>query len=125
MSVLKQLGAILLMAAMSLPLWAGSTLSADPAEVVFRSQVTGEKSVKIQLYNLAKEKTTLQVQNFDGKILFKQQIRNHNGYSLLLNLGQLPEGNYIIQVSQEDGAKAQVVRVNEDGLLLSKVVDEG
>lgn len=112
------------MAAMSLPVWASSTFSADPAEVVFRSQVTGEKSVKIQLYNLAKEKTTLQVQNLEGKVLFEQQIRNHNGYSLLLNLGQLPEGNYIIQVSQEDGAKAQVVRVNEDGLLLSKVVDE-
>lgn len=122
MSILKQLGAVLLLTAMSLPMWA--TPTATPGEITVKTKAVEQKSVAIHLYNLGQEMTTLQIQGRQGKVYYEKNIFNHNGFSMLLDLEQLPEGSYILYVKQKDEVKSQVVRVTEEGLLLSQVVEE-
>ena len=123
MSILKQFGAVLLLASISLPIWA-SPAAVSPGEITFKTRTVDNKSIAIQLYNLDKEKTTVQVQDREGNVYYQKRINNHNGFSMLLDLKQLPEGSYILQVNREDGAMSQVVRVTETGLLLSQIVEE-
>ncbi|MCO6476467.1 MAG: hypothetical protein J5I94_07590 [Phaeodactylibacter sp.] len=122
MSILKQLGAVLLLTAMSLPMWA--TPIATPGEITVKTKAVEQKSVAVHLYNLGQETTTLQIQGRQGKVYYEKNIFNHNGFSMLLDLEQLPEGSYILYVKQKDEVKSQVVRVTEEGLLLSQVVEE-
>ena len=124
MSILKKLGAALLMAAISLPMWAAPATLTPTGEITFKTKTVENKSVAILLYNLDKEKTTVQVQDRQGKVYYEKRINHHNGFSMLLDLEQLPEGSYVIQVSRKDGKTSQVVRVMEDGLMLSQIVDK-
>ncbi|MCB0546843.1 MAG: hypothetical protein KDD19_04595 [Phaeodactylibacter sp.] len=123
MFILKRFGAALLLAAISLPLWAAPAIT-SPGEITFRTRAIDQKSIAVQLYNLAQETTTLQVQNREGQVYFEKRISKHNGFSMLLDLEQLPEGSYILSVKRKDGVKTQVVRVTEDGLLLSQITEE-
>ncbi|MCB0563866.1 MAG: T9SS type A sorting domain-containing protein [Phaeodactylibacter sp.] len=123
MSILKKLGAALLMAAISLPMWAAPATLTPTGEITFKTKTVENKSVAILLYNLNQEKTTVQVQDRQGNVYYEKRINHHNGFSMQLDLEQLPEGSYVIQVSRKDGKTSQVVRVMEDGLLLSQIVD--
>ena len=123
MSILKKIGAALLMAAISLPMWAAPATLTPTGEITFKTKTVENKSVAILLYNLNQEKTTVQVQDRQGNVYYEKRINHHNGFSMQLDLEQLPEGSYVIQVSRKDGKTSQVVRVMEDGLLLSQIVD--
>ena len=124
MSILKKLGAALLMAAISLPMWAAPATLTPTGEITFKTKTVENKSVAILLYNLNQEKTTVQVQDRQGNVYYEKRINHHNGFSMQLDLEQLPEGSYVIQVSRKDGKTSQVVRVMEDGLMLSQIVDK-
>lgn len=124
MSTLKQLGAVLLLAAISYPAWASSSISAPPGEITFKTKVVEQKSIAVQLYNLGQEKTTIEVQDREGKVYYQKSIKGHNGYSIVLHLDELPESSYIISVSHKDGVSTQVVRIEEYGLMLSQIVEE-
>ncbi|MCB0559539.1 MAG: T9SS type A sorting domain-containing protein [Lewinellaceae bacterium] len=124
MSILKKLGAALLLAAISLPMWAAPATANATGEITIKTKAVDSKSIAIYLYNLDKEKTTLQVRDRHGNVYFQKRINHHNGFSMLLDLEQLPAGSYIIQVNRKDGASSQVVRVMEEGLLLSQIVEK-
>lgn len=124
MFILKRFGAALLLAAISLPLWAAPATNARPGEITFKTRAVEQKSLSIRLYNLEQEKTTFQLRDRQGNVYFEENIYNHNGFSMLLDLAQLPEGSYILYAKQKDEVKSQVVRVTEDGLLLSQVVED-
>ncbi|MCO6488308.1 MAG: hypothetical protein J5I98_07825 [Phaeodactylibacter sp.] len=125
MIILKQFGAALLLAAMSFPLWATApNFDGVPGEVAFKTKVVEQKSVAVQLYNLGQERTTIEVQDREGKVYYQKSIKGHNGYSIVLHLDELPQSSYIISVSHKDGVSTQVVRIEEDGLMLSQIVEE-
>lgn len=124
MSILKQLGAVLLLAAISFPAWASSSADTTPGEITLKTRVVEQKSVAVQLYNLGQERTTIEVQDREGKVYYQKSIKGHNGYSIVLHLDELPESSYVISVSHKDGVSSQVVRIEEDGLMLSQIVEE-
>ena len=77
------------------------------------------KMVVIQLVNLAEQPTFLSLRNTYGDLYYKESIRKHNGHRALLDLNKLPEGRYILSVSQKGMKKTQVIRVSEGQILVS------
>ncbi|MCB9289614.1 MAG: hypothetical protein H6560_20080 [Lewinellaceae bacterium] len=124
MSIFKKLGAALLLAAISLPVWAASSVNTIGGDITVKTRTVEAKSIAVQLYNLDKENTLLQVKDQQGNVYFEKSIHNHNGFSMILDLESLPEGTYLLSVNREDGNKTQVVRVMDNRLLLSQIVDK-
>jgi len=85
------------------------------------TKVVEAKKVVVQLTNLAEQPTLLTLRSTRGNVYYKGTIRKHNGHRTLLDLSQLPEGRYILSVSQKGNEKSQVIRVTEGRVLLSDV----
>lgn len=77
------------------------------------------KKVVVQLANLAKQPTFLMLQSTYGDVYYKEAIRKHNGHRTLLDLEKLPAGKYILSVRQKGETQSQVIRVTEEGVLVS------
>ena len=101
------------------------TLSAadtPDAELKMKSKVVQDHKVVVQLINLQQENTTLKLQSLDGDITYFQEIiRQHNGYISRLNLKNLKDGRYVLQVDQADISKIQVVLIRNGKVRLSGV----
>lgn len=110
--------AALLLGVMSMPY----AHAAPPGgEILWKVVAKEGKVLKVNLANLQQVKTVVQLKDLKGSSYFTRVVRNHNGFLRLLNLSQLPEGKYVLSVSQSDEVISQVVVVDEDGLKLSAI----
>jgi|APTNR8051073442_1049403.scaffolds.fasta_scaffold01126_7 hypothetical protein len=111
--------AALLLGVLTMPVFAQA---ANPESKILVKVAPKEgKILKINLANLQKEKTVVQLKNLEGSTYFTKVVRNHNGFLRQLNLSQLPKGRYVLSVSQNDEVISQVVVIDEAGLKLSAI----
>ena len=89
--------------------------------MILRSQVEDNEVLRVQLANLLKKPTVVKLSRLDGKTLFLDTVRHHNGYLHGLNLRQIQHGTYLLTVEQEDQALQQVVLIKPGMILLSRV----
>lgn len=100
------------------------TLSAsnNPDELHVKSKVVDNNAIVVQLINLQQAATSVTIESLDGEtIYFKELVRHHNGYIRKINLDNLSEGRYVLQVNQGDVSKKQVVLVRDGKVQLSSV----
>jgi hypothetical protein len=81
-----------------------------------------DRSLLVHLANLQKEKTSLSLESLDNREIYHElNITAHNGYMTRLNLSKLPKGRYILKVKQESGSLRQVLVVDQNSILCSKI----
>lgn len=88
---------------------------------IFRIKPVETKVFQINLANLQKKPTSVSLTNLKGTTFFKETIRNHNGYARKLNLGQLPNGRYVLTVKQNGEALSKVIYVDKDAMRISGI----
>ena len=114
---------LLMSLALALPML--QLLANPPIENVLLSTKVDERSLVVHLANLQKEKTVLTLESLDSRETFHEQvITDHNGYNGRLNLNELPKGRYILRVKQGNGSLRQVVVVDQNSILCSKIAAE-
>ena len=80
-----------------------------------------DNTVVLYMANLQQETTAVELTDLEGNTYFTRYIKNHNGYSLKVDLEAVPQGRYILHVTQKDTQKTQVIYKGEDKLLISQV----
>ncbi len=114
---------LLMSLALALPML--QLLATPPIENVLLSTKVDQRSLVVHLANLQKEKTVLTLESLDSRETFHEQvITDHNGYNRRLNLNELPKGRYILRVKQGNGSLRQVVVVDQNSILCSKIAAE-
>jgi len=108
------------------------TLTAFPAsgtdftgDVQLKSKVVDDHSLQFQVFNLEQQWTLIELRTMDGsKTYFKKHVIRHNGFLKRLNLESLPNGRYLLTVTQNDEELSQVVVKKDDQIMLSQVTEE-
>jgi hypothetical protein len=99
-----------------------NTLPATPAKMLVKVHQLETGVLHLQLANLQKVNTTITLHDLDGTSYFRQQVNDHNGYSIKLNLSEVPAGRYVMRIHQADGKEvSQIIYKSEDQLLLSQL----
>ena len=113
--------AALALLAVSLPIRANTS----PTDIIHLcTQAVEAKKVVVQVTNLAEKTTQIRLESAYGdKVYYQEYIRKHNGHRALLDLGQLPEGRYILSVSQKGETKSQVIRITEGRVMVSHCIN--
>ena len=112
--------AALALLAVSLPIRANTS----PTDIIHLcTQAVEAKKVAVQVANLAEKTTQIRLESAYGKVYYQEYIRKHNGHRALLDLGQLPEGRYILSVSQKGETKSQVIRITEGRVMVSHCIN--
>lgn len=94
-------------------------------ENVMMNTKVEDRSLVVRLANLQKEKTVLTLESLDGLEVYHEQVINdHNGFNAKLNLNDLPKGRYVLKIKQNSGALRQVIVVDPNSILCSKVAAE-
>lgn len=91
-----------------------------PAKLLLKVETVDQNHLKLHLANLLQETTVISIQDFEGTTYFRQTITDHNGYAANINLEALPEGRYLLRVTQKDNQIDQVVLKGEDTLFVSQ-----
>lgn len=111
---------LLMSLALALPML--QLLANPPIENVLLNTKVDERSLVVHLANLQKEKTVLTLESLDSRETFHEQVINdHNGYNARLNLNELPKGRYILRVKQGNGSLRQVLVIDQNSILCSKI----
>lgn len=99
----------------------GADAPADEIEkVLVRTNVVDDYALQLRLANLQQEVTRVEIKHMTRKIAyFTDVIRNHNGYAAQIDLSDLPQGRYLLEISQQNESRKVVLRVNEHGLFVS------
>lgn len=119
MKIFKSIFVLALMA-LTLNANAGTNSDGDPQ---LKSKVVDEHTVVVQLFNLQQEVTKISIQSLDGETTyFQEYIRKHNGYLRKINLENLQDGRYLIQVDHSGKTKTQVILVKDKAMQLSSIV---
>lgn len=78
------------------------SLQAKPAskgeQMIVHVTQENQHSIKVQLANLEKKRTLVQIIDIQGKIWLSDYARGVNGYSKMLDLDEIPTGQYVLQV---------------------------
>lgn len=96
----------------------------DSENLIMRVNSTDAKSINITLANLQQVTTSLALKSIDGKIYYADTIRKHNGYGKSLSLHKVPNGRYVLTVSQKGTELTSVLVVRNDEIKVSRVVAE-
>jgi hypothetical protein len=87
--------------------------------LVTRSSVT-DQQLYITLANLQQQTTYVQVRRLDDdQVYLKKRVSKHNGYRASIELSDMPNGRYLIEVKKDDTLRQQVVVKTDHGLLCS------
>jgi hypothetical protein len=114
---------MLLLLALPMLQVAAKSISADD-RIIMRTSMTDFKIIKLQLANLQKSRTQVTVESLAGEKLLEEVIVKHNGYQTNLNLKELPNGRYILKVTNADGENLrQVLVVSANGVQFSDVTE--
>lgn len=113
---------VLALMALTLNVSAATSNEAPTGDMHLKSKVVENNVLVVQLYNLQQEKTKIKIQSLDGQTtFFTDYVNNHNGYIRKINLENLADGRYMIQVEQNDQSRTQVVLVRDSKVQLSSV----
>lgn len=93
----------------------------DSENLIMRVKSQEAKSIDITLANLQQQKTNLSLKSINGTTYFVDVIRNHNGYGKSLSLHKVPQGRYILTVSQKGTELMSVIVVGEEKVKVSRV----
>jgi hypothetical protein len=94
----------------------------SPGTVLVKSSVVDQdQAIRLQLANLQGEKTFVRLTDLDGGTYFTCTVKDHNGYLVKLNMTDVEEGRYILQVSQADETYQQVVYYRDGEIVLSQL----
>ena len=80
-----------------------------------------DMSLVVQLFNLQQQTTKIRLASLDGETYLRDRCANHNGYLRLLNLSELPDGRYRLDIMQEDEQATQIILVDDGRILLSDI----
>ena len=106
----------------SLSIQAHAPIVDSESKLVLRTEVVDAHILKVQLVNLLKKKTKVIIEDMDsGFYHFNNVVNKRNGFSKKIDLAKLPQGRYLLKVEAPDRTFKQVIYVNEQGILLSKV----
>lgn len=100
------------------------TLSAndDPGKIRLKSKVVEDNAIVVQMFNLQKVATNVSLSDLNGtKTYFQKTINKHNGYSLKLNVEDLADGRYVLEVKQDGVSKKQVILIRGNNPQLSSI----
>ena len=118
MKIFKSLFALALMA-LTINLSAGTN---PDAELRFTSKVVDDHALILQLVNLQQNYTHISIESLNGETIFyEENVWKHNGYRVKINLENLADGRYVIQVKQGDITKNQVMLIRNKEIFLSAV----
>lgn len=118
---MKIFKSLLFLALMSLALSVSANNNPD-GKLRVKSQVVDNHAIVIQLINLQQVATSVTIKDLDGDTTyFQETVRKHNGYLRKINLENLANGRYLVQVKQGGVSKQQVVLVRGNSLQLSSV----
>ncbi len=93
--------------------------SAPVEPLITRSHVA-DTHLSLRLANLEQDRTLVKLYDLDTKkTIFRQVVKDHNGFSINLSLEQLPEGRYVISVEKGDTLRRQVLRKTKTGIQCS------
>ncbi len=93
--------------------------SAPVESLITRSHVTATH-LSLTLANLEQDRTLVQFYDLDTEVtLYRQVVKDHNGFSVNLSLEELPTGRYVISVQKGDTLRRQVIRKTETGIQCS------
>lgn len=110
----------LILPLLAVPAHAGPTDAIE--KVLVRTEVVDDYALKLRLANLQQEVTKVEIKHLTrGTSYFTDYIRNHNGYATLIDLEKLPQGKYVLEITQRDESRTVVIRVNKYGLFISDV----
>jgi hypothetical protein len=91
-------------------------------ELVLLKTKVESKSLVVCLANLQKERSVLRLKSLrNNEVLYNRTITDHNGYSTRLNLEDLPQGRYVLELEQKSGNVNQVVVVDQEGIQVSQI----
>jgi len=91
----------------------------DP--MIVRTEATNQ-SVQVLLANLEGVTTNVMIRSLDsGDVMFRDQVKNHNGFSFDFDLEELKQGRYILAVEKGETVKQQVILTNDNGIFLSQI----
>lgn len=93
----------------------------DSEHLIMRVKSHEAKSINITLANLQLETTNLTLSSLDGTVYFSDIIRKHNGYGKSLSLHKVPQGRYVLKVTQKGTELTSVVVVGEEKVKVSRV----
>ncbi len=92
----------------------------DKGMIINVDQVA-DKQFVLHLANLEKQVTLIQIEDLKGRVYFNERVRNHNGYARKINLKKIPEGRYILSIKQDQKNFAQVMVVQDNKVVFSKM----
>jgi hypothetical protein len=116
---------LLLSLALALPMLQLLATNPPLIEKVLMNTKVEDRSLVVRLANLQKEKTVLTLESLDGQEVYHEQvIKDHNGFNAKLNLNDLAKGRYLLKIKQHSGVLRQVVVVDPNSILCSKVATE-
>lgn len=112
---------ILLTLALAMPLLIAQAKDKVIELVLLKTKVES-KSLVINLANLQKERSVLRLKSLsDNEVFYNRTINDHNGFSTRLNLEDLPQGRYVLEVEQKSGNMSQVLLVDQEKIMVSKI----
>ncbi|THH34932.1 hypothetical protein [Neolewinella litorea] len=92
----------------------------DAATPLITRSVIDDEDLELTVANLERQKTLVLMTDLKtDEVLFTKRVINHNGYSVRLALGELPEGRYVISVKTGDVVRQQIIMKTENGILCS------
>lgn len=93
-----------------------------PGKLLMKVETLANTNLTLHLANLQQKTTVVSILDLDGTTFLRQTIRDHNGYAIQFNLEELPNGRYMLAVSQKGKQMKQVLYKNESTILVSQVM---
>ncbi len=56
------------------------------------------RAFKLRMSNLQKKPVRISIQDFQGRTIYSEKVIDHNGYRQLINLRNLDNGKYLLQI---------------------------
>ena len=95
-------------------------LASTPAEPLITNSSVVEQQLFLTLANLEQQRTLVTVTKLDSDYRhYTKLVRNHNGFSAVLDLDRLPRGRYVVTVKKGDTLRRQVILKTKAGLRCS------
>ncbi len=93
-----------------------------PGKFKVRTMIKDHSTLMLTIVNLQQEKAVVSLRNLSNRdLVYREVIKDHNGYRMALHLHQLPAGRYVLEIKKGDSITHQVVRVSRNLVLLSQM----
>lgn len=120
MKILKFSALALLLALFSFSSVAANT--DEPSPLHLKCRVMTEQKVRVQLFNLEQKPTHIAITDYGGEVIYKDYVRQHNGYARAYNFKGIPDGKYILTADQDGAKVSTVIRLKGRTVMVSDPV---